>query len=153
MPFWLEDFIDNLIPTEVHAPAHISQDSKSEHPVEALPRAEKFGDLITTEHKVLNERCESRDNHGHWYAVVVHDLATQWMQSYQCRTKSAHETENFIKILRAVALTESCIHRQLDGILGEHVMFYHGITTLQHLIAERAVRRVKEGTSAVLLQL
>ena len=31
MPFWLEDFTDNLIPTEVPAPAHISQDSDSEH--------------------------------------------------------------------------------------------------------------------------
>ena len=29
---------------------------------EALPRAEKFGDLITADHKVLNEGCESRDN-------------------------------------------------------------------------------------------
>ena len=27
MPFWLKDFTDNLKPTEVHAPAHISQDS------------------------------------------------------------------------------------------------------------------------------
>ena len=32
LPFWLEDFTDNLEPTEVHAPAHISQDSELEHP-------------------------------------------------------------------------------------------------------------------------
>ena len=32
-------------------------------------RAEKFGDLITADHKVLNEGCESR--HNHRYAVVV----------------------------------------------------------------------------------
>ena len=43
----------------------------------ALPRAEKFGDLITADHKVLDEGCESRDNHR--YAVVVQDLATQWI--------------------------------------------------------------------------
>ena len=36
---------------------------------EALPRAEKFGDLITADHKVLSEGGESRDNHR--YAVVV----------------------------------------------------------------------------------
>ena len=58
---------------------------------EALPRAEKFGDLITADHKVLNEGCESRDNHR--YAVVVQDLATQWIQSYPCKAKSSHETE------------------------------------------------------------
>ena len=31
LPFWLQDFTDDLIPTEVQAPAHISQDSDSEH--------------------------------------------------------------------------------------------------------------------------
>ena len=41
----------------------------------AVPRAEKFGDLITADHKVLSDNCESRNNHG--YAVVVQDLAAQ----------------------------------------------------------------------------
>ena len=44
---------------------------------EALPRADKFGDLITADHKVLNEGCESRDNHR--YSVVVQDLAEKSM--------------------------------------------------------------------------
>ena len=58
----------------------------------SIPRAEKFGDLITADHKVLNEGCESRDNHR--YAVVVQDLGTQWIhQSDPCETKSSHETE------------------------------------------------------------
>ena len=51
----------------------------------------KFGDLITADHKVFNEGCESRNNHRH--AVVVQDLATQWIQSYPCTTKSSHETD------------------------------------------------------------
>ena len=38
-----------------------------------VPRAEKFGDLITADHKVLSDNCESRNNHR--YAVVVQDLA------------------------------------------------------------------------------
>ena len=42
---------------------------------EAVPRAEKFGDLITADHKVLSDNCESRNNHR--YAVVVQDLAAQ----------------------------------------------------------------------------
>ena len=41
----------------------------------AVPRAENFGDLITADHKVPSESCESRNNHR--YAVVVQDLATQ----------------------------------------------------------------------------
>ena len=45
-----------------------------------VPRAGKFGDLISAGHKVLSEGCDSR--HNHRYAVVVQDLATQWMQSY-----------------------------------------------------------------------
>ena len=46
----------------------------------------KFGDLITADHKVLSGGCESRNNHR--YAVVVQDLATQWIQSYPCKTKN-----------------------------------------------------------------
>ena len=45
----------------------------------AVPRAEHFGDLITADHKVLSEGCESRNNYR--YAVVVQDLATQRIQS------------------------------------------------------------------------
>ena len=59
---------------------------------EALPRAEKLGDLITADYKVLNEGGESRDNH--WYAVVIQDLATQWIQSNPCNTKTSQESEN-----------------------------------------------------------
>ena len=51
---------------------------------EAVLRAEKFGDLITADHKVPSEGGESRNNHR--YAVVVQDLATQWIQSYPCKT-------------------------------------------------------------------
>ena len=36
---------------------------------EVVPRADKFGDLITADHKVLSDNCQSRNNHG--YAVVV----------------------------------------------------------------------------------
>ena len=58
---------------------------------EAAPQAEKFGDLVTADHKALNEVGDSRNNHR--YAVVVQDLATQWIQSYPCKTKTSQETE------------------------------------------------------------
>ena len=38
---------------------------------EAVPRAVKFGDLITADYKIHSEECESRNNHR--YAVVVQD--------------------------------------------------------------------------------
>ena len=56
-----------------------------------VPRAENFGDLVTADHKVLSEGCESRNNHR--YAIVVQDLATQWIQSYLCKTKTSQETQ------------------------------------------------------------
>ena len=49
-PEWLEEFKENLVDTEL------------------------FGDLITADHKVLNDGCASRNNHQ--YAVVVQDLTT-----------------------------------------------------------------------------
>ena len=55
----------------------------------AVPRAESFGDLITADHKVLSENCESR--HNHRYAVVVQDVATQWIQAYPCKNKTSQE--------------------------------------------------------------
>ena len=55
----------------------------------AVPRADNFGDLITADHKVLSDNCESRNNHR--YAVVVQDLATQWIQSYPCKTKTSQK--------------------------------------------------------------
>ena len=61
----------------------------------AIPRAESFFDLITADHKVLSEGCESRNNHR--YAVVVQDLATQWIQSYPCKTKTSQETQKSLQ--------------------------------------------------------
>ena len=61
----------------------------------AILRAEKFGDLITADHKVLSEGCESRNNHR--YAVVVQDLATQWIQSYPCKTITSQETQRSLQ--------------------------------------------------------
>ena len=53
---------------------------------EAVPRAENFGDLITADHQVLSDNCESRNNHR--FAVVVQDLATQWIQAYSCKKQN-----------------------------------------------------------------
>ena len=54
-----------------------------------------FGDLITADHKVLSDNCESRNNHR--YAVVVQDLATQWIQTYPCKNKTSQETQRSLQ--------------------------------------------------------
>ena len=62
---------------------------------EAVPRAVNFGDLITADRKVLSDNCESRNNHR--YAVVVQDLATQWIQAYPCKNKTSQETQRSLQ--------------------------------------------------------
>ena len=62
---------------------------------EAVLRAANFGDLITADHKVLSDNYESRNNHR--YAVVVQDLATQWIQAYPCKNKTSQETQRSLQ--------------------------------------------------------
>ena len=52
--------------------------------------SDNFGNPISADHKILSEESESRNNLR--YAVVVQDLATQWLQSYLCKTKTSQET-------------------------------------------------------------
>ena len=124
---------------------------------EAVLRAENFGDLITADHKVLGDNCKSRNNHR--YAVVVQDLGTQWIQAYPCKTKTSQETQgNLQKFLEPerkpkVIYTDNSLE---CGKACEDLSWNHCTSTPHRSetngIAERAVRRVKEGTSAVLLQ-
>ena len=58
---------------------------------EAVPRAEKLGDLVTADRNVLNEEDESRNNHR--YAVVVQHLATEWTRACPCTAKTSQETQ------------------------------------------------------------
>ena len=122
----------------------------------AVLRAENFGDLITADHKVLREGCESRNNHR--YAVVVQDLATQWIQSYPLKTKTSQETERsrkkFLEPNRKPKVIDTDNSLEF-GKTCEDVSWNHCTSTPHRSetngIAERAVRRVKEGTSALLL--
>ena len=122
-----------------------------------VPRAENFGDLITADHKVLSDNCESRNNHR--YAVVVQDLATQWIQSYPCKTKTSQETERSLQKFLEPTRKPKVIYTNNSLEFGkacEDLSWNHCTSTPHRSetngIAERAVRRVKEGTSAVLLQ-
>ena len=122
-----------------------------------MPRADNFGDLITADHKVPSEGCESRNNHRH--TVVVQDVATQWLQSFPCKTKASQETQKspmkFLEPTRKpqVIYTDNSLE---FGKSCEELSRNHCTSTPHRSetngIAERAVRRVKEETSAVLLQ-
>ena len=109
---------------------------------EALSRAEKFGDLITADHKVFNEGYQSRDNH--LYAVVVHGLATQWIQSYPCKTKTSHETERSLSKFLEPSPIPKVVYADNSLEFGKHVKIYHGITALQHLIDPKQMALLKE---------
>ena len=122
-----------------------------------VPRAENFGDIITADHKVLSEGCEPRNNHQ--YPVVVQDLATQWIQSYPCNTKTSHETQRSLQKFLEPTRKPKVIHTDNSLELGkscEDLSWNHCTSTPYRSetngIAESVVRRVKEGTSAVLLQ-
>ena len=72
------------------------------------PRAEKFGDLLTADHKVPSEDCESRNNHQ--CAVVVQDLATMVaIISVQNQTFSGNRKE-LTKVSRADRQAESHLY-------------------------------------------
>ena len=125
---------------------------------EAVTRAANFGDLITADHKVLSNNCESRNNHR--YAVVVQDLATQWNQAYPCKkNKTSQETQRSLQKFLEPERNPKVIYtdNSLDfGKACEDLSWNHCTSTPHRSetdgIAERAVRRIKEGTSAVLLQ-
>ena len=171
---WLQPFTVNLEDLEAHVLAHSSERAISDSEGEAskvetqkrkhsvhvcfrknqkrsILRSEKYGDLITPEHKILSEGCESRNNHR--YAVVVQVLATQWNP---CQTKTSQETEkNLQKFTETVAEAKSYSYVQLLGC-GKHceeLSLNHRTSSLHRSetsgIAELAGRRAKEGTSAV----
>ena len=114
----------------------------------AVPRAENVGDVITADHKVLSESCESRNHHR--CAVVVQDLATQWIQSYPCKTKTSQETRRSLKKFLEPDTKPKVIYTDNSLEFGkacEDLSWNHCTSTPHRSetngIPERAVRRVK----------
>ena len=112
---------------------------------------------MTADHKILSEESESRNNHRH--AVVVQDLARQWLQSYPCKTQTSQETQKSLMKLLEPTRKPKVIYTDNSLEFGkscEELSWNHCTSTPHRSetngIAESAVRRVKEGTSAVLLQ-
>ena len=114
---------------------------------DALAEPENFGDLITADHKVLSDNCESRNNHR--YAVVVQNLATQWIQSYLCKTKTSQETQRSLQKFLEPERKPKVIYTDKSLEFGKSCedLSWNHCTSTPHRsetngIAERAVRRV-----------
>ena len=89
----------------------------------------------------------------------MQDLATQWIQSYPCKIKTSQETQRSLQKFLEPDRKPKVIHTDNSLELGkacEDLSWNHYTSTPHRSetngIAERSVRRVKEGTSAVLLQ-
>ena len=91
----------------------------------SIPRAKKFGDLTTADHKVLNEDGESRNSHK--FAVIVQDLATRWLQAYPCNTKTSQETEKSLKKFVKPKESPKVIYKDNSLKFGKRVMISSGI--------------------------
>ena len=90
---------------------------------------------------------------------MVQDLATQWIQSYPCKTKTSQETQGSLQKFLEPDRKPKVIYTDNSLEFGkacEDLSWNHCTSTPHrpetNAIAERAVRRVKEGTSAILLQ-
>ena len=90
---------------------------------------------------------------------MVQDLATQWIQAYPCKNKTSQETQRSLQKFLEPERKPKVIYtdNSLEFGKGCEDLSWNHCTSTPHRsetngIAERAVRRVKEGTSAVLLQ-
>ena len=106
---------------------------------------------------MLSDGSESRNNHR--YAIVVQDLAARWIQSYLCKTQTSQETERSLQKFLDPSRTPKVIYTDSSLEFGKacEALAWKHCTSTPHRsetngIAERVVRRIKEGTPAILLQ-
>ena len=99
-----------------------------------ITRAKEFGDLSTADHKVLNEEGESRSSDRYVASRAKQNLT---------RNK-----EQVTEVLRCECHSEGDLHKHF----AERWQSQHPRRSETNGIAERAVHRVKEGASAILLQ-
>ena len=91
--------------------------------------------------------------------LSVKDLATQWIQSYPCKSKSSQETEKRLQKFLEPTWKPKVIytHKSLEFVKGCEDLSWNHCASTPHRsetngIAERAVRRIEAGTSAVMLR-
>ena len=91
---------------------------------------------------------------------MVQDLATQWIQLYPCKNKNFRKRKRAYKSSWSRTGNQKSFTLTIPWTFGKSCeeLSWNHCTSLPHRsetngIAERAVRRVKEGTSAVLFSM
>ena len=103
----------------------------------------KIGDLTAADHTFLNEYGESRNSNK--YAVIVQDLATQWLQTCPCKTKISQGTEKSLKQFVKPKQSSKVIYTDNSLKFGKvcaDLQCIHRSETND--FAERAVRRLED---------
>ena len=107
-----------------------------------VPRAENCGDLITADHKVLSEGCESLNSHRS--AVVVLDLVTQWIQSYPCKITTSQETQRSLQKFLEPDRNPTVIYTDNSLEFGKACEFSPGIIARLHHTDRKRMGLLKE---------
>ena len=122
-----------------------------------LPKPTKFADSITADHQILNEEQASRK--GHRVSLIILDRYTHWLQGYAAKQKTAEETKrDFQRFLGPQVQPEHVFtdgspeFKRALGDLGFSKDTSRPYRPQTNGVAERAGRKVKEGTSCLLLQ-
>ena len=119
-----------------------------------VPRAENDGDLITADHKVLGEGCELRTiiDMQSWCRTWPPNGSSRIRAKRKLLRETQKRLQNFLEPTRKpkVNYTDKSFE---FGKAWEDLSWNHCTSTPHRSETNgRAVRRVKEGTSAVLLQ-
>ena len=125
----------------------------------SVPRVEKFDDLIAADFKVFSERFESRHNHRH--SIVIQDWQLRVSNLIRIELNFSGDRKEFLpnylessEKRKSFTLTNhwmECDKSCVDLWWNHRTSTSHRSETIE--IAERAVRRIKERMSAVLLQI
>ena len=121
-----------------------------ESKVDSLPKPKEFGEFLTADHMIFGDGNESR-NHD-TVALVIQDSCTYWLQAYPAQHKSADEC--YAAFRRFIGVGKEAGHVYSD--VYSTLLWPHDASTpnrpATNGLAERAVKRTKEGTSATLQQ-
>ena len=128
----------------------------TDRPSSALPDPTAVADSLTADHQIIGDGQQSRL--GHKNALVIQDRYTKWTQSYPTTIKT---TSEIVQNLQFLGPKTKAKHIYTDGSLEfeaamKRLHIPHDTSTPNRHetngVAERAVRRVKEGTSCALVQ-
>ena len=104
-----------------------------------VPRAENFGDS-----RSQSSQWRLWVSKNHQYAVVVQDLATQWIQSYPCKTKTSQETQRNLQKFLEPKRKPKVIYTDNSLEFGKACEDLPGIIVRQHHTDRKQPRLLRE---------